>query len=374
MEPPIWSIKYRPTKWDEFVGQESAIRQLSDMARSRNCPHLIFIGPSGTGKTAAAEVFARELLAEDFEANYMWLNVRDLRYFPISKAKRSVSDLAKLSRDQRTSLDEYMSFVYKEAKATLRARGKTGDPNRSDLLHEAIRLFASTLTVAAERVKILVLDEADALDYNMQQALRRTMEIYGEICRFILITPTLANWIPAILSRCLMVRFPDIPQESIVRGVSKIAEREGVSIDERALEAIARECGGNMRRAIDLLQMASVAARGDTVTEDHVYEISEQPLQSQTRKAVSLAIEGSFVSARDIVRELLALHGYDPHVILRTMLEEILRLPLDNKSRTRIVDRIAVIDYRLTQAKNPFIHLAAVLASIGDIAGESKRQ
>ncbi len=371
MESPLWSIKYRPRKWEDFVGQDMAIQQLRQMAESGTCPHLMFVGPSGTGKTAAAEVFARSLLGPDFESNYLWLNVRDLRYYPVSKAKRSVADLAKLDREERTPLDEYMSFVYREAKMTLRTRGKSGDPNRSDLLHTAIRLFASTLTVATETVKILVLDEADAMDNNMQQALRRTMEIYGEDCRFILITPSLSNWIPAILSRCLIIHFPSASQEDIVKCLRVIAERENVSVDDSVLEVIARESAGDLRRAIDILQMAHVAASSGAITEDHVYEVSEHPLQRAIHEAVSLVIEGSFKESRDRVRKLLAIERYEPHAVMQGILRDIMYRPLDPEVRDKIIRRIAEIDTRITQAKNPFIHVTAVMASIWHVTSEA---
>ncbi|MHA1480624.1 MAG: hypothetical protein ACTSQZ_04285, partial [Candidatus Thorarchaeota archaeon] len=146
--------------------------------------------------------------------------------------------LAKLDRSERTELDEYMSIVFREAKTSLKLKGRKRDPNKSQLLHQAINLFASTITVTDELVKILVLDEADALDRNMQQALRRTMEVYSDACRFVLITPTLAGWNPAIISRCLVVKFPTPSLTIIETLISDIASKEQVVIDERAVSAI----------------------------------------------------------------------------------------------------------------------------------------
>ncbi|MHA1216009.1 MAG: AAA family ATPase [Candidatus Thorarchaeota archaeon] len=366
MESPLWCIKYRPRKWEDFVGQDNAINELRRFAETKTCPHMIFIGPPGTGKTAAVELFAREFLGADFDANYLWLNVRDLRTYPVSKAKRSIQALAKVDRSQRTQFDEYMSVVYKEAKEALRRRGKSGDPNRSEMLHQAIKMFASTLTVTTELVKIMALDEADALDNNMQQALRRTMEIYSDACRFILVTPTLAGWIPAILSRCIVVRFQPIPEADVKHRISEIASAEGVEIGEVALTAIARECNGNMRRAINVLQMA--AAKSEHVSEDDVYDVSETPLTKAVRELVTLAINGSFVKSRDKMRKLLAIEQYSPSEVLREIQHDILRRPFDDATRIALLERIAVIDNRMHEGKNAFIHLGALLASIWYIA------
>ena len=94
---------------------------------------MIFYGPSGTGKTAASDVFAKAILGDSLDANFKSLNVRDIWFMPLAKAKRSVQDLAKLDRESRSELDEYMSIVYREAKASMKLKGRTSPPNRSQL-------------------------------------------------------------------------------------------------------------------------------------------------------------------------------------------------------------------------------------------------
>lgn len=329
---------------------------------------MIFYGPNGTGKTAAADVFSRAILGESFSANFKSLNIRDIWYMPLTKMKRSVQDLAKLSRDDRSELDEYMSIVYRETKAALKVKGRTRPPNRSQLLQEAIKFFASTITVADEKIKILVLDEADALSHSMQQALRRTMELYSDACRFILITPTLSGWSPAIISRCSVVKFPLLSEETVMTHVTKIAKKENVSIDNDAASAIARESGGDLRRAINLLQITATA--NTTVTEDSVYAHSETPLNRNAREIVSLTIDGSYPDARKMMRALLAIDGYEPQEILLAIERDLVKRPFDPTALSKVLNRVAEIDYRLIQGKNSFIHLAALLASIRNFASE----
>ena len=314
---------------------------------------MIFYGPSGTGKTAAADVFSRAILGESFGANFKSLNIRDIWYMPLTKAKRSVSDLAKLDRDERSELDEYMSVVYREAKAALKLKGISRPPNRSQLLQEAIRFFASTITVADEKIKILVLDEADALSHSMQQALRRTMELYSVACRFILITPSLSGWSPAVISRCSVLKFPLLAEDEVVKHLMKITKLENVSIDDDAASAIARESEGDLRRAINLLQITATAK--STVTEYSVYEHSENRIHR---------------SAREIVRSLIAINGYDPQEVLLAIERDLVKRPFDPIALSKVLSRVAEIDYRLTQGKNSFVHLAALLASIRNFASE----
>lgn len=350
------------------MGQDVVIDHLKNLSESSVLPNMIFYGPPGTGKTAAAEIFSRAILGSSYGANFKSLNIRDIWDISMTDAKRSVQDLAKLDRDKRSELDEYMSIIYRETQSALKVKGNTRPPNRSQLLQEAIRFFASTTTVTDEKIKILVLDEADALTNSMQQALRRTMELYNESCRFILITPTLAGWSPAVISRCSVLTFP-VPNDTVIAEyVTVIAKKEGVRIESNAAQAIARECSGDLRRALNLLQIAATAS--DTISEDIVYAYSQTHLVAGVREIVSLAIEGSFEPARKKIRNLLALDGYSPQEILVEIERDLVTRPFDPNTLRKVLSRVAEIDYRVTQGKNSFIHLTALLASLREYAAE----
>ena len=309
-----------------------------------------------------------EILGDSFGANFKMLNIRDVWDIPISKSKRSVQDLAKLGREKRSELDEYMSAVFREAKLARKARGRSGNPTRRELLSEAIRFFASTATVTDEKVKILILDEADAMTSSMQQGLRRTMELYSDNCRFILITPSLSGWSPAIISRSLTLHFPNHHTDVVQKLILEIAAKENVTIDDSAVAAIARESGGDLRRAINLLQIASTAS--DPVTEDIVYEYSETQLMVRARNIVTLALDGQFQPARKEIRNLVAIDGYSPQEVCLEIERDLVKRPFTPEVLSKVLDRVAEIDYRLLQGKNSFVHLAALLASLRVIAAE----
>ncbi|MHA2601324.1 MAG: AAA family ATPase [Candidatus Thorarchaeota archaeon SMTZ1-83] len=369
MEPPLWSVKYRPQSWDDFIGQDRAITQLRKLAESGSCPNMILHGPYGTGKTTAALLFCHEFLGDAFASNFKMLNVRDASSYSVAQAKRDIKALAKLDRSERTELDEYMSLVFKEVKSELKSKGRTRDPNRSQLLQGAIRLFASTVTVSDEKVKVLVLDEADALTGNMQQALRRTMEIYSDVCRFIFTTPTLAGWSPAVISRSLSLNFPSVAEDEAVLFLNDVARKEGVDIDSEALEAVARESGGDLRFALNLLQIA--AADGRPVTESKVYESSETEFMKSVRKMVDLAISGAFVDSRKILRNLLGVDNHSPREVCLEIQRNLVCRHFHPHVLRALLDRVAEIDHRLVQAQNPFIQITALLASIGRIVSDA---
>ena len=369
MEPLLWSIKYIPKSWDDFIGQNAAIDQLRSYAKSSTIPHLLLYGPNGTGKTIAAHLFARYALGDAFGSNFKSLNIRDIRSYSMTDAKRNLSAIAKIDRKDRTELDEYMSLVYREAKAALKVKGRSRDPNRSQLLQQAIKMFASTYTVTNEMVKILVLDEADALDNNMIQALRRTMEQYSDACRFILITPSLAGWNPAIISRCVVVNFPALRDEDVRMLLNTVAEMESVDLDINGCNAIIKIAEGNMRRALNLLQIC--ASTGKPVMEDLVYRFSDTPLTSGVRKMVSHALKNEYPQARKILRNLLTSEQYSPNEVIIEIQKDLAKRPFDDECMRKLTDRIAEIDYRMVEGKNSHIHLTALLASIGNIVNGS---
>ncbi|MFW9910182.1 MAG: hypothetical protein ACFFEF_16620, partial [Candidatus Thorarchaeota archaeon] len=184
----------------------------------------------------------------------------------------------------------------------------------------------------------------------------------NESCRFILITPTIAGWSPAVISRCSVLTFT-VPDDSLIaEHVVNIAEKEGVKIDSSAAQAIARECSGDLRRALNLLQIAATAS--DTISEDVVYAHSQTHLVASVRDIVSMAIEGSFEPARKKIRNLLALDGYSPQEILLEIERDIVKRPFDPVTLSKVLNRVAEIDHRVIQGKNSFVHLTALLASL----------
>jgi DNA polymerase III delta prime subunit len=82
---------------------------------------------------------------------------------------------------------------------------------------------------------------------------------------------------------------------------------------------------------------------------------------------VSAAIDGSFVIARESLRGLLALEGYSPSDVMLQIVRDLLNRPFESDVLLTLLDRVAEIDHRLVQARNPFLQITALLASIGRI-------
>ena len=163
---------------DDIVNQEGIVKRLKQFVKDKSMPHLIFAGPAGTGKTTSALAMIRELYGKEMIPNvtYLELNASDAR--GIMVIRTFIKDFAK-------------------AKPPVNIPFKT-----------------------------LILDEADNMTSDAQQALRRTMEKYTKNCRMILICNYSNKIIPPIQSRCVVFRFSSLNTDDIKKRVKYVADKE----------------------------------------------------------------------------------------------------------------------------------------------------
>ena len=100
------------------------------------------------------------------------------------------------------------------------------DERGINVIRERIKTFARTRSLGEQPFKILVLDEADNMTSDAQQALRRTMEKYTETCRLILICNYSSKIIEPIQSRCAPFRFTQLSDEYIKDRLNYVEEME----------------------------------------------------------------------------------------------------------------------------------------------------
>lgn len=201
MENNIWIEKHRPKEFSEIVGQDEIITAIQ--SRINNLPHMIFEGKAGTGKTTCSQVIARTLNADFLELN--------------SSEERGI-----------------------------------------DVVRGKISSFCRHLPFNVESpYKILFLDEADSMTSEAQLALRPMMEKYAHNTRFVIGCNYLDKIIQPIISRCKVYRFRPVDEGNIIKRLKYIAEKENifVSMAEEDFKELAERSRGDMRRAINDLQM-----------------------------------------------------------------------------------------------------------------------
>jgi len=317
----MWTEKYRPRSLDDIVDQEEIVNRLKSFVKTQNVPHCIFAGPPGTGKTTAALCLAHDLYGEGYREHMMELNASDERGI--------------------------------------------------NVVRETVKTFARTRSIGEVAFKMLILDEADNMTSDAQQALRRTMERYTETARFILIANYSGKIIEPIQSRCAPFRFTYLPREDVIKRMKYICENEKVKIMDNGIEAILEISGGDLRKTENILQTA--ASVGKPIDAETVYSVVGRANPYDVREMMLTALNGDFVGARNKLREMILKYGLAGSDIIGQVHSEAFRLNLPDKWKVKLADITGEIDFRLIQGSNEEIQLSALLAKLVEAGSEIKR-
>ena len=310
----IWTEKYRPKTLDEVVGQQNAVKRLKSYVKAGNMPHLLFSGPAGVGKTTSAIALARDMFGENWKNNFYELNASDERGI--------------------------------------------------DVVRVNIKEYARTAPFGGAPFKIIFLDEADALTSDAQAALRRTMEKYSGTCRFILSCNYSSKIIDPIQSRCAIFRFIRPSEEEIIEYLKRIVKGEEIDIDDDALRQIALVSEGDVRKAVNTLQVAASFADGGKIDLQRIYEATAMADPSDVRNMVGHAMNGEFIEARKILDRMLIDQGLSGEDIIKAIHRVIIdEAGIKEDKKIRMLERIGEADFRMVEGSNARIQLEALLAS-----------
>jgi replication factor C small subunit len=333
MDEPLWIDEHAPSLAD--LPQESVRDRLRDAVDEP--VNLVVYGPPGAGKTAAVRALA-EAAHEDPENDLVELNVAD--FFGMTKKE--------ISEDPR-----FAPFI-----SSKRRRNSS----KADLVNHVLKETASYSPVSGGYNTIL-LDNAEAIREDFQQALRRVMERHHEATQFIIATRQPTKLIPPIQSRCfpVSVRAPTVEETvGVLRG---IVEAEGVDHDADGLEFVAGYADGDLREAV--LSAQTTAEEAGEVTMNAAYETlqdvgSDDAVESMLEDAEA----GDFTDARSTLDDLLVDEGMSGGEVL----DDLLSVARSRYSGDELAELYAMagdVEFDLAQGNSDRVQLGRLLAELG---------
>ena len=223
--------RYRPARFEDFVGQEAVIKTLRSQVMSGRIAHAyLFCGTRGTGKTSTAKVFARAVNCEHPENGDPCGECATCR----ALSEESSLDILEIDAASNNGVDEIRDL-----------REKVKYPPQ------------------VGRYRVYIIDEVHMLSSGAFNALLKTLEEPPAYVVFILATTEPQKLPATILSRCQRFDFHRIPMNQIIARMRVAVEQEGIAAEDAALARIARAAEGGMRDAWSIMDMCLGYAQED---------------------------------------------------------------------------------------------------------------
>lgn len=212
--------KYRPTNFDEVVGQTHIIQTLKNAIVQNRIAHAyLFCGPRGTGKTSIAKIFAKTLNCT---------NSQDAPCGVCENCKMAANgshpDIIEIDAASNNGVDEVRNLIDKVKYAPMQGK-----------------------------YKIYIIDEVHMMTSGAFNALLKTIEEPPAHVIFIFATTEPNKVLPTIISRCQRFDFNKVSIHDIKYRLSVVCKNEGIEIDENGLMLIAQLADGGMRDALSIL-------------------------------------------------------------------------------------------------------------------------
>jgi DNA polymerase III delta prime subunit len=197
LEHSLWVERYRPTKLENYIGNEHLKSKVDVYLKSGDMPHLLLFGRAGTGKTTLAK-----MLVNSIECDHLYINA--------------------------------------------------SDENSVDTVRNKVRNFAST--IGFKDMKIIILDECDYITPNAQAALRNLMETFSKHCRFILTCNFVERIIDPIQSRCQSFQIVPPSKKEVAMHLHNILSEENISRKTADVASLVDAGYPDIRRVINSAQ------------------------------------------------------------------------------------------------------------------------
>ena len=276
----IWCEKYRPSTIDELIVDDDIKSIVRDFAKAEQIPNLLFVGSPGTGKTSLAKILVTSVLG----CNYLYINA--------------------------------------------------SDENGIDTIRSKVSNFAQTRSFDG-KVKVVILDEADGITAQGQQALRNLMESYSGYTRFILTANFKHKIITPLQSRCQSLDLKPSVEHAVKRCFS-ILKQENVELEDdqkKKFVELVKNFFPDLRKTINELQKSVIDGKL-TIRHTNIDNTFIQTIFNYVDSKDTLSARKFYIANEDKFQN-------DYQSLMKQLLEYVYTCDLNDASKKRLIFTIA---------------------------------
>ena len=328
--------EWRPSRWDQVIGQDHIIHTLKNAVRSGRVAHAyLFAGPRGTGKTTTARLLAKavnclhdDLAERPCDTCDACQQVNQSRFL----------DLIEIDAASNTSVDDVRA------------------------LREKMN-FSPT----SARYKVYIIDEVHMLSTAAFNALLKTLEEPPPHAIFVLATTEIHKIPATVLSRCQRYEFRRIPVPEMVQYLQEKCSSEKIAVEPDALTLIARQATGSMRDAISLLDQLS--STGEKVSLTYAQNVLGTATSQAVVDLLDAVIQSKPAEGLNIIQRTLDA-GSDPRQFARQVVDYCRNLMLIKMGKKDQLESSAEVRKQMGQQAEslPMVHLLEVIRLFNEAA------
>ena len=331
--------KYRPMTFDSVVGQSALTTTLKNAVKSGKLAHAyLFCGPRGVGKTTCARIFAKAINCQN----------------PTTEGE------ACNECESCKAFNEGRSYNIFE----LDAASNNSVENIKALMDQ------TRIPPQIGRYKVFIIDEVHMLSTSAFNAFLKTLEEPPAHVIFILATTEKHKILPTIISRCQIYDFERMTVAAIINHLKMVAEKEGISYEEQALNVIAEKADGGMRDALSIFDQAASFSQGQ-ITYKNVIEDLNVLDSDNYFNIIDLALQNKVSDIMVLLNNIIAkgfdggnlINGLASHARNVLMAKDAQTLPLLETSEQQCQH----YHEQATKCPTPFLYQALKLLNQCDI-------
>ncbi|RQH10755.1 DNA polymerase III subunit gamma/tau [Bradyrhizobium sp. RP6] len=289
----VLARKYRPSSFDDLIGQEAVVRTVSNAFETGRIPQAwILTGVRGVGKTTTARILARALNYEmpDGSVKGPTIHMPTLGVHCQAIMESRHMDVLEMDAASHTGVDDVRQ------------------------INDSVRYAP-----ASARYKVYIIDEVHMLSTAAFNAFLKTLEEPPEHAKFVFATTEIRKVPVTVLSRCQRFDLRRVEADVLMKHLANIATKESVEIEPEALGIIARAAEGSVRDSLSLLDQAIAHAAG-TVKADAVRQMLGLADRTRVIDLFDSLARGDIAAAFREFREQYDV-GADPIVVLSDLAE-----------------------------------------------------